>query len=131
MNYKQQQINEKMKYVKEALTRIEEKSILSNLPETINALTKKIQYLIDNNKLLDKYFGTNTTHLYNGYLQKADVYALGISIFDTLQLKKHSNVDVRENNLLYDLLLKMIEIDPDKRFNIIECINHPYFRNTI
>ena len=104
--------------------------MLSNLQENINALIKKIQYLIDNNKLLDKYFGTNTTQLYNGYLQKADVYALGITIFDTLQLKKHSTVDVRENKLLYDLLLKMIDIDPDKRYNVIQCINHPYFANS-
>jgi serine/threonine protein kinase len=130
MHYKQQQIYEKIKNVKEALTRIEEKSMLSHLQENINALTKKIQYLIDNNKLLDKYFGTNTAQLYNGYLQKADVYALGMSIFDTLQLKKHSNVDVRENKLLYDLLLKMIAIDPDKRYNVVECIHHPYFRNS-
>jgi len=130
MHYKQQQIYDKIKYVKEALTRIEEKNMLSNLQENINSLTIKIHHLIDNNKLLDKYFGINTTHLYNGYLQKADVYALGITIFDSLQLKNHSNVDVREHQLLYDLLLKMIVIDPDKRYNVVECIHHPYFRNS-
>lgn len=130
MNYKQKHIYDKIKNVKEALSRIEEKNMLSNLQENINALTKKIQYLMDTNKLLDKYFGTNTIQLYNGYLQKADVYALGITIFDTLQLHKHSNVDVRENKLLYDLLLKMIAIDPDKRYNVVECIHHPYFRNS-
>ena len=130
MHYKLKEINEKIKNVKEALNRIEEKSMLSHLQENINSLTQKIQYLIDNHKLLDKYFGTNTTQLYNGYLQKADVYALGMTIFDTLQLKKHSNLDVRENKLLYDLLLKMIAIDPDKRYNVVECIHHPYFKNS-
>ena len=127
---KQQHINEKIKNVIEALSRIEEKNMLSKLQENIYSLTKKISHLIENDILLDKYFGTNTTQLYNGYLQKADVYALGMTIFDSLQLKKHSNVDVRENKLLYDLLLKMIDIDPDKRYNVIQCINHPYFANS-
>ena len=124
--YKIDKIYEKIAYVKDALKRIEEKDILSNLQDIINSLYKKIQYLYDNNLLLDKYFGIKNK--YNGYLQKADVYALGITIFDTLQLKQHSNVDVRSNKLLYDLLLKMIAIDPDKRYNVIECINHPYFQ---
>ena len=125
--YKLQQINEKIKYVKEALDRIKEKDMISTLKDNIALLYTKILYLYDNNKLLDKYFGTNTTTIYNGYMQKADVYALGISMFDTLQLEKHSNIDVRENKELYNLLLKMIEIDPDKRYNVIQCINHPYF----
>ena len=129
IQYKLQQINEKIKYVKEALDRIKEKDMLFSLKDNISVLYKKIQYFYDNNKLLDKYFGTNTTTHYNGYLQKADVYALGISIFDTLQLEKHSNIDVRANKGLYDLLLKMIELDPDKRYNVIQCINHDYFRN--
>jgi len=128
---KQQHINEKIKNVIEALSRIEEKNMLSKLQENIYSLTKKINHLIENDILLDKYFGTNTTQLYNGYLQKADVYALGMTIFDSLQLKKHSNVEVRENKLLYDLLLKMIAIDPDKRYNVIQCINHPYFANSL
>ena len=124
--YKIDKIYDKIAYVKNALKRIEEKDMLSNLQDIINSLYKKIQYLYDNNLLLDKYFGIKNK--YNGYLQKADVYALGITIFDTLQLKQHSNVDVRSNKLLYDLLLNMIAIDPDKRYNVIECINHPYFQ---
>jgi serine/threonine protein kinase len=128
IKYKLQQINEKVKYVKESLDRIDEKRMISTLKEDIASLYKKLQYLYDTDKLRDKYFGTNTPTNYNSYLQKADVYALGITIFDTLQSKKNSNVDVRENHNLYNLLLKMIEIDPDKRFNVIQCINHEYFK---
>ena len=122
------QINE---HVKKALTRIEETSMINTLTEKVNIMINKIQYLYDTNKLIDKYYGLNNTSKYNGYLQKADVYALGITIFDTLQLKKYSNIDVRENkteNSIYDLLLKMIALNPDERYNVIECINHPYFK---
>ena len=52
----------------------------------------------------------------------------GISIFDTLEYEQNSNVDVRQNELLYDLLLKMIDLNPETRYNVIECINHPYFK---
>jgi serine/threonine protein kinase len=128
LQYKLQQINEKVKYVKESLDRIEEKKMISTLKDDIAVLYKKLQYLYDTDKLRDKYFGTNTTTNYNSYLQKADVYALGITIFDTLQSKKNSNLDVRKNHNLYSLLLKMIEIDPDNRFNVIQCINHEYFK---
>jgi len=130
LEYIHKQINE---HVKKALERIEETSMIDTLTEKINLMINKIYYLYDtnNDKLLDKYYGINTVSKYNGYLQKADVYALGITIFDTLQLKKHSNIDVREKkteNSLYNLLLKMIELNPDDRFNVIECINHPYFK---
>ena len=128
--YKIEQINENInKHVKKAFDRIKETSVLNTLNDKINVLIKKIQYVYENNKLLDKFFGINTIGRYNGYLQKADVYALGITIFDTLQLEKHSNMNVREDTLLYDLLLKMIEINPDDRINVIECINHPYFKS--
>ena len=125
--YKHKKINEKLKNLKEALDRLEEKHMIQTLKENINSLYLKIQYLCDNNKILDKYFGSNSHSHYNGYLQKADVYALGITIFDTLHIKKYSNVNVRKNKNLYDLLLNMIKIDPDERFNVIQCIHHPYF----
>jgi serine/threonine protein kinase len=129
IDYVKKEIKEKTKHVKEALQRIGEDSMINNLEETISKLYKKIIFLHQNDTLIDKYFGLNTSQNYNSYIQKSDIYALGITIFDTLQYKDYSNVDVRENTLLYDLLLKMIEIDPDKRYNIVECINHSYFTN--
>jgi len=131
-SYKTEYItNEINKNVKKAYKRIEETNILDTLNEKVNMMINKIQYLYNTDKLLDKYYGINTVSKYNGYLQKADVYALGITIFDTLQLKNHSNINVREKktpNSIYDLLLKMIDPNPNDRFNIIECINHPYFK---
>ena len=130
--YKFEEINKHInEHVKKALLRIQETNMINTLNEKVNTIINKIQYLYDTDKLLDKYFGINNTSKYNGYLQKADVYALGITIFDTLQLKQYSNIDVRAKkteNSLYDLLLKMIELNPDERFNVIECINHPYFK---
>jgi hypothetical protein len=74
--------------------------------------------------ILDKYFGINQ-HL-NGYLQKGDVYGLGMSIYEFIKITKIINLN--ENRLLNNLLLKMIEFDCNKRFNILQCLQHPYFK---
>jgi serine/threonine protein kinase len=129
IQYIQQEIFEHInKYTKIAYERIEETNIVNSLNENIKKLIQKILNLYENKKLLDTYFGINTVSKYNGFIYKSDVYALGITIFDTLQIKKYSNVNVRENKLLYDLLLKMIAIDPEERFNVVQCIHHPYFK---
>jgi len=129
IDYVKNEIQNKSKYIKDALQRINENDILNNLEENISKLYKKINFLHKNNTLIDKFYGLNTNQNYNSYLQKSDIYSLGITLFDTLQYKDYSNVDVRVNTLLYDLLLKMIDMDPDKRYNVIECINHSYFTN--
>jgi len=129
--YKEKQILKSVnKNVYDALLRINETELLNKLNEETKKLIEKLQYLYDNNrdKLLDKCYGLNNVNKYNGYIQKSDIYSLGISIFDTLEYEKNSNVDVREHELLYDLLLKMIDLNPDTRYNVIECINHPYFK---
>ena len=98
--------------------------MISKMNSNIDILYKKNKYLYNNNKLLESYFGSETNK-YNGYLQKADVYALGLSIYETLY--KYSKINVKKNALLYDLLIHMIDINPDKRYNIVQCISHPYF----
>lgn len=131
--YKEQKILKSINQVKnspfDALKRINETQLLSNLNKETKNLIEKLLYLYENDrqKLLDKCYGINNVNKYNGYIQKSDIYSLGISIFDTLEYEKNSNVDVRQNKLLYDLLLKMIELNPEIRYNVIECINHPYF----
>lgn len=112
------------KYVVEAIIRINEKDVLYKLKNNILNIYKTINDLFKNKKILEKYFGSDTNK-YNGYLQKADVYALGLTIFDTLY--KYSNIEVKKHKKLHDLLSNMIEIDPDKRFNAITCLSHPYF----
>ena len=124
-NVQLKKINEYInKNVSKALHIINEKEMITNMSSNINTLYKKIKYLYDNNKLLETYFGSDTNK-YNGYLQKADVYALGLSIYETLY--KYSEINVKKNETLYDLLIHMIDINPDKRFNVVQCLSHPYF----
>jgi serine/threonine protein kinase len=115
------------KHVEAALQQIDEKQIISKLALTIDTLYKKIKYLNEKNRLLLEYFGSDKNK-FNGYLQKADVYALGLSIYETLY--KYSKINIKKNDeykVLYDLLSHMIEIDPDKRYNIVQCLSHSYF----
>ena len=99
--------------------------MISKMNSNIELLYKKIKGHYENNRILDIYFGSETNK-FNGYIQKADVYALGLSIYETLY--KYSNINVKKHIQLYDLLLHMIDINPDKRYNIIQCLSHQYFK---
>ena len=112
--------------VKHSFSRINEKEMLGNLQENIMNLFEKIKQLFNNNKILPIYFGTEHNK-FNGYLQKADVYALGLSIY--ISLHHYSNINVQKNKDLHDLLTHMIAIDPDKRYNAVQCLSHPYFQS--
>lgn len=110
--------------VKKVLMKINEKELLGNLDNNIVALYEKIKTLYDNNKILPIYFGSEKNK-FNGYVQKCDVYALGYTIFETLYV--YSEINVRQHTHLYDLLIHMITLDPDKRYNAVQCLSHPYF----
>ena len=112
--------------VKKALTKLNEKELLGVLDKNIMVLYEKIRTLFDNNKILPIYYGTEKNK-FNGYIQKNDVYALGYSIYETLYV--YSEIDVRQNKDLYDLLMHMMAIDPDKRYNAVQCLSHPYFHS--
>ena len=92
------------------------------IEEVYNDILKHFQ----NKTILDAYFGTNTKTL-DGYLQKADVYALGCSMYEFLTLDS-TIIDVKKNVKLHHLLKKMIHPDPKKRYNSLECLKHPYFK---
>ncbi len=111
---------------KHSIMRINEHELLGNYKENIQALYYKIHNLYETEKLLPVYFGTDKNK-FNGYLQKADVYALGISIF--IMLYVYSNFDVRANPVLYDLLIHMIAMDHDKRYNAVQCLSHPFLQS--
>lgn len=117
--------NELHTYVKRAFLTINEQQLLGNLDNNIKTLYEKIKYLYDNNKILTSHFGTEKNK-FNGYIQKCDVYALGLSIFETLYV--HSEINVQHNTKLYDLLIHMLAFDPDKRYNAVQCLSHPYFQ---
>jgi serine/threonine protein kinase len=111
--------------IKAAFTDIKEIQLLGDLNTNILALFNKVKTLFTNNRILPVFFGTDNNK-FNGYVQKADVYALGYNIFN--MLLNYSNYDVQGDPELYDLLIHMIAIDPDKRFNAVQCISHPYFQ---
>ena len=112
--------------VKKSIMNINEKELLGNFTNNCLSLYQKVKYLFDNQQILNSYYGTEKNK-FNGYLQKSDVYALGLTIFIALYI--YSDIDVRNNELLYDLLIHMIAIDPDKRYNAVQCLSHPYFHS--
>jgi len=81
----------------------------------------------NNKTILDSYFGLNKVGILNGYLQKADVYALGITMYEFLTIG-YKVIDVKQNMKLHHLLKKMIHPDPNKRYNILDCLKHSYFK---
>jgi len=132
IKYKDRSENDQIKKIQQYITKnvikaleyINEKEIIANMKSIIDTLYKKIKNLYDKDKLLFAYYGSDTNK-YNGYLQKADVYALGITIYETLY--RYSEINVKNNVQLYDLLMHMIDMNSDKRYNIVQCIGHPYF----
>ena len=112
---------------KKTIISINEKEILGNFRENSIALYHKIKSLFENNQILSVYFGSEKNK-FNGYIQKGDVYALGLSIFNILYV--YSDINVRGNDQLYDLLIHMITMDPDKRYNAVQCLSHPYFHSS-
>ena len=106
-------------------TYITKDKTIKNIP-IIEEVYNDILHHFKNKTILDAYFGTNTNML-DGYLQKADVYALGCSIYDFLSIDSNV-IDVKQNIKLHNLLKKMIHPDPKKRYNTLECLKHPYFK---
>ena len=110
---------------------IEEFKLLKNFNSEIKELYLKIQKEIANNTIYDKYFGVDTMQdfgKFKGYLQKGDVYALGITICDFLKTyNKYNKPAIKYNNSLHKLLINMIQPIPEKRFTIYQCLKDPYF----
>ena len=119
-------MNEINQNVVKMLTRINEKDMINNLNKIIESLYSKIKYLYDKERLGEAYFGTEAKK-FNGYLQKGDVYALGMTIYEILYY--YNKMNIRKNDSkLYDLLSNMINLDSDKRYNAVQCLSHPYFK---
>lgn len=109
-------------YVKKMLRDL--KIDTSEVNQIIKKLFSEIKTMFTNRQILDKYFGI--TDPLNGYLQKNDVYSLGITLYEFLE--SYTNViDIKKNLRLYDLLKNMIKLDPKERYNALQCLQHPYF----
>ena len=100
----------------------------SNYKYARDKLYNEYKTLYKNNekqKILNKYFGI--THILDGNIQKQDIIGLGVTIYKFINL--YNNVTKRKPNIqLFDLLNHMIDIDPEKRYNVIKCLNHPYLQ---
>lgn len=71
--------------------------------------------LIIRNKLVLEYFKPMT-----GLLYKRDIFALGIMFY---QIFRALNLD---DPILLDLIKNMVIVNPFKRFDINQCMEHPY-----
>jgi len=97
-------------------------------PKTIELIERIYQSFTDGT-ILKKYFG-NSNDKFNGYVQKSDVYALCITFYEILHkyCREHlSCSDLKKNSKLTHLIKNMIELDPEKRYNVLQCLQHPYF----
>ncbi len=110
--------------VESAFERVKEKGRLHHLEKKLEVLYDHIMQLYTDGKLLNTYFGNDNK--FNGYIQKADIYALAVTIYESLYY--YGRIDVKKDVKLYDLLINMLNINPDKRYSVSQCLSHPYFR---
>ena len=110
---------------------------LATLKSTVIDLFGEIKSEFQNNTILARYFGSaNGISNLDGYLQKGDVYSLGAAIYQFLYHSKIRNINVisksggdnNPNILLRDLLDKMMDFNPDTRYNVQQCLDHSYFK---
>lgn len=101
-----------------------------NIKSLINKLYIKIEKEFKNKEIFNKFFGANTIDgKIDGYLQKGDVFGLGITICKFIKyFNKTNNTNVLQNSKLHNLLKNMIQPDPDLRYNVVECLKDPYFK---
>jgi serine/threonine protein kinase len=99
----------------------------SDLNNIVLELFERIDSEFNDKTILNKYFGSDELNFINGYVQKIDVYSLGVSIYEFLFITELINLN--DNPKLKDLLKNMMMFDPAKRYNILECLRHPYFTN--
>ncbi len=67
---------------------------------------------------------TLTTVFYepiNGFLYKEDIYALGMTIYQI-----YDRFKIKHNPLFLNLVSNMIAPEPKNRYNIIQCLKHPF-----
>ena len=133
MNKKYENIIHKInKELKPMLNSFKDSVIISGFDNLNLELYKKIMEEFKTKEILKNFFGTDENK-YNGYLQKGDIFSLGITIYVFLDEYKYyfktsnsSNINLK-NSKLVNLLHNMIKIDPDKRYNVIQCLKHSYF----
>ena len=120
------------KEIKSMLNSLKDSKLTLNFDKLILELYEKIKVEFKSKDILSKFFGSETNK-YNGYLQKGDIFLLGLTMY--YFLKKYKNnfknskfCNTYLNNIkLINLLQNMINIDPEHRYNVLACLKHPYF----
>lgn len=118
--YNDRKINKEFLSFKASSNNIYEDKTQYLTNDEINQLIYKIVKQYATNKLLANYIRD-----YDGYIFKSDITALGIvfkSIYDTYKIN---------DNRFENLIKHMLQPDPDKRYNINQCLRHPGLKKII
>ena len=67
----------------------------------------------------------NHKNIYDGYMYKGDVFALGLT------LKKFYDTFKINDNKLENLIKHMVQPNPDKRYNVNQCLKHISLRSIL
>jgi serine/threonine protein kinase len=119
-----------MKDTKNIIDSFKEYNLTLNFVNFVRELYDRIMTEYKTRDILHTFFGTDKSK-FNGYLQKGDIYGLGITMYIFLKnLNKKYAINKLSNTKLHNLLLNMIQLNPDDRYNILQCLNHPYFVDT-
>jgi serine/threonine protein kinase len=98
---------------------------LINLDTRIDIIYNKLSKLYDNKTFPYEYYGYND--ILNGLLQKTDIYSLGITFLTIVKSKLNYNIN--KLPLFKDLCINMTLTDYTKRYNALQCLEHPYFQS--
>ena len=115
------------KDVKDVLDRYKQSSLTMNFYKDVRILYDILKNEYISREILDSFFGT-MKNKFGGYMQKGDIYALGITMLEFLiNYQNKYKVNKLNDKMLFDLLQKMVQLNPDIRYDVNQCLNHPYF----
>lgn len=121
------------KYVKVILKNLGIYSSIISFAKEVNDLYLVIQKHLKLNTLQSKYFGMcrdGKQDTKNSYLQKSDIYSLGIAMYEFIYIYTNNALQIEKQPKLKDLLINMITINPEKRFDVDQCLKHSYFTSS-
>jgi serine/threonine protein kinase len=90
--------------------------------EFISKATLGDLYDLRLSELRNGTYGQKYVADYDGYVYKTDIFAAGITI---ARIRYYLQI---KNPKLLDLISNMVRIDPNKRFNINQCLAHSIFK---
>ena len=98
---------------------------LTNIQVDIKTICDQLIKKYVSNTFNDHYYGYSD--VFNGLLQKSDIYSLGITFYTIVITRL--GYDINKLPLLNDLLYNMTLTDYNKRYNVLQCLEHPFFNS--